>query len=54
MNGNRANPLSQCNAAMLGPQLKDDDYFCYGLTPYRNQDLQAAEDFMTSEDPEDP
>jgi len=32
----------------------DNAYICYGLTPHRDQDFQAAEDFVTTDDPNDP
>jgi hypothetical protein len=31
-----------------------DDQVCFGLVPYRNQDLQASEDFSITDDPLDP
>eukprot|EP00128_Syssomonas_multiformis_P013406 Colp12_sorted_trinity150504_noHs@35575 len=42
-----------CNRTALGT-LKDDDYICYGFVPYRDQDLQAIEDFEEVEDANDP
>jgi hypothetical protein len=32
----------------------DDDLICFGLTPFRDQNLQATEDFIISSDPADP
>jgi hypothetical protein len=39
------------DTAIAGPA---DSYICYGLTPYRDQDFQVAEDYVISTDPRDP
>jgi len=36
------------------PNLKDDDYVCFGTKPWRNQDNQVVEDYVVSNDPSDP
>eukprot|EP00455_Lapot_gusevi_P024482 TRINITY_DN2550_c0_g1_i3.p1 TRINITY_DN2550_c0_g1~~TRINITY_DN2550_c0_g1_i3.p1 ORF type:complete len:826 (+),score=257.23 TRINITY_DN2550_c0_g1_i3:74-2551(+) len=43
---------SNCNPAVLKPG--PNDYICYGLVPFRDQDLQAGEDYETTKDPRDP
>jgi hypothetical protein len=44
-----------CNQTALRMKSTDaDDQVCFGLQPYRDQDFQAAEDFLISDDPLDP
>jgi len=41
-----------CNLTALNPG--PEDYICYGLVPFRDQDLQAVEDYQIFNEPEDP
>jgi hypothetical protein len=42
----------RCNATKLAAAA--DDYICFGLTPYRDQNLQASEDYILTSDSADP